>query len=126
MRSRKSASRLFLGTFLEFMSCMDKSESVKIVIPREVGAMLRAYSMASSSAWKLLMDSDDEPAVLCTELSLKYTPHPVLDLPWTLLKEPFVQMGMVPSERTMKCVGSNSTGIMLYGFEVLSIVLARL
>ena len=37
MRSRKSASRLFLGTFLEFMSCMDESESVKIVIPREVG-----------------------------------------------------------------------------------------
>ena len=54
MRSKKSASRLFLGTFfLEFMSCMDESESVKIVIPREVGAMLRAYSMASSSAWKL-------------------------------------------------------------------------
>ena len=62
MRSRKSASRLFLGTFLEFISCMDESESVKI--PREVGAILRAYSMASSSAWKLLMDSDDEPAVL--------------------------------------------------------------
>ena len=126
MQSRKSASRLFLGTFLEFMSCMDKSESVKIVIPREVGAMLRAYSMASSSAWKLLMDSDYEPAVLCTELSLKYTPHPVLDLPWTLLQEPLVQMGMVPSERTKKCVGSNLTGIMLYGFEVLRIVLAKL
>ena len=50
MQSRKSASRLFLGTFLECMSCMDKSESVKMVIPMEVGAMLRAYSMASSSA----------------------------------------------------------------------------
>ena len=34
MRSRKSASRLFLGTFLEFMSCMDESESVKIVISK--------------------------------------------------------------------------------------------
>ena len=43
MQSRKSTSRLFLGTFLEFRSCMDESESVKIVIPREVGAMLRAY-----------------------------------------------------------------------------------
>ena len=64
MQSRKSASRLFLGTFLEFMSCMDESESVNRVIPRDVGAILRAYSMASSSACKLLMDSDDEPAVL--------------------------------------------------------------
>ena len=82
--------------------------------------------MASSLAWKLLMESDNEPAVLCTELSLKYTPHPVLDLPWTLLQGPLVQMEMVPSERTTKCVGLNSTGIMLYGFEVLSIVLARL
>ena len=72
---------------------MDKSESVKMVIPREVGARLRVYSMASSSAWKLLMDSDDDPAVLCKELSLKYTPHPFLDLPWTLLQEPSVQMG---------------------------------
>ena len=42
MRSRKSASRLFLGTFLEFMSCMDESESVKIVIPWEVGKLLRS------------------------------------------------------------------------------------
>ena len=64
--------------------------------------------------------------MLCTELSLKYTPHPVLDLPGTLLQEPLVQMGMVPSERTTKCEGSNLTGIMLYGFDVLSIVLARL
>ena len=64
MQSRKSASRLFLGTFLEFMSCMDESESVNRVIPGEVGAILRAYSMASSSAWKLLTDSDDDPAVL--------------------------------------------------------------
>ena len=42
MQSKKSASRLFLGTFLEFMSCMDKSESVKIVIPKEVGKLLRS------------------------------------------------------------------------------------
>ena len=42
MRSRKSASRLFLGTFLEFVSCKDESESVKIVIPREVGKLLRS------------------------------------------------------------------------------------
>ena len=27
MRSKKSASRLFLGTFLAFMSCMDESVS---------------------------------------------------------------------------------------------------
>ena len=94
--------------------------------PKGAGTMLRAYLMASSLAWKLLMDSDDEPAVLCTELSLKYTPHPVLDLPWTLLQEPSVQMGIVPSERTKQCVGSNSTEIMLYGFEVLRIVLAKL
>ena len=72
------------------------------------------------------MESDNEPAVLCTELSLKYTPHPVLDLPWSLLQEPSVQMGMVPSERTKKCVGSNLTGIMLYRFEVFRIVLAKL
>ena len=52
--------------------------------------------------------------------------YPVLDLPWTLLQEPSVQMGMVPSERTTKCEGSNSTGIVLYGLEVLRIVFARL
>ena len=43
MRSRKSASRLFLGTFLEFMSCMDESESVNRVIPSEhlLGSMVQ-------------------------------------------------------------------------------------
>ena len=49
MQSRKSASRLFLGTFLEFMSCMDESESVNRVIPMDVGAILRAYSIDRKS-----------------------------------------------------------------------------
>ena len=46
----------------------------------EIGATLSAYSMASSYVWKLLSESDEAPAVLCSESVLKNTPHPVVIL----------------------------------------------
>ena len=54
---------------------MEDSESVKMVMLWDEGAMLRAYSMDSSSAWKLLKDRVDAPAVLYSKLFLKkYSP----------------------------------------------------
>ena len=67
--------------------------------------MLRAYSMDSSSAWKLLRDRLDAPAVLYSESFLKNTPHPVVVLECSLLHEPSVHMGMESSDSRLKCEG---------------------
>ena len=49
------SSRLFLGTFLEFMSCMDESESVNRVIFK--GS--RCYTESISNGLKFSMDVVD-------------------------------------------------------------------